>query len=130
MPASWNHFTKLLKFLTQHFTTTSGSLQLCSTIIYNILIVPKLSNRALNVLVVLAETTQLGKLFYLLQSEIITKLNFNLVLSFPVSVTTCLMICFIQMIYTIQFLIRYIINVSHKFTNKTNQNMLKIFGQN
>jgi len=40
MPASWNHFTILLKFLTQHFTTTSGSLQLCSKIIYNILIVP------------------------------------------------------------------------------------------
>ena len=33
--------TKLLKFLTKHFTTTSGSLQLCSNIIYNILIVPK-----------------------------------------------------------------------------------------
>ena len=34
-------WTKLLKFLTQHFTTTSGSLQLCSKITYNILTVPK-----------------------------------------------------------------------------------------
>ena len=43
MPASCNHlqYTNLLKLLIQHFTPTSGSLQLCSEVINNILIVPE-----------------------------------------------------------------------------------------
>jgi len=62
MPASLNHFT--IKYVTKipHTILHYDFLQLCSKIIYNILIVIQFI-QALNVLVVLAETTQLGKLF-------------------------------------------------------------------
>ena len=51
-------------------------MQLCSEIVYNILIVPELSNLALNMFVILAETTQLGKLFHVF-TTLFEKLNFR-----------------------------------------------------
>ena len=43
---------------------TSGSLHLCLEIIYNPWLCQNLSNLVLNVLVVLADTAQFGKLFH------------------------------------------------------------------
>jgi len=43
---------------------TSGSLQLCPEIIHNILIVPEFIYLVLTVQVLLADATQLGKLFH------------------------------------------------------------------
>jgi len=65
MPASSSHFTILflLRVFIQKLATTSGSLQLCPEIIYNILVVPEFIQSILNVLIVLADTTQFGKRF-------------------------------------------------------------------
>jgi len=58
-------YYSLLRFFVLKLATTSGSLQLCPEIINNTLIVPefRLISLLLNVLVVLADIMQLGKLF-------------------------------------------------------------------
>jgi len=59
-------YYSLLRFFVLKLATPSGSLQLCPGIIDNILIMPEFRpiSLVLNVLVVLADTTQLGKLFH------------------------------------------------------------------
>jgi len=75
-----SQYANLLELLIQHVTPTSGSLQGCNCALklysYNILITvcQNLSSRALNV--VLAETTQLSRLFHILIT-LLEKLNFR-----------------------------------------------------
>jgi len=69
MPASQVSNTKihykLNNIYSQNLTATSGSFYLCAKIKYNIMMLPILINiRFLNILTLLAVTTQLGKLFH------------------------------------------------------------------
>jgi len=59
-------YYSLLRFFILIRATTSGFLQLCPEIINNILIVPEFRHISLvlNVLIVLADTIHLGKLFH------------------------------------------------------------------
>jgi len=54
----------LLRFFVRKLAMTSGSLHLCPEMIYNPWLCQNLSNLVLNVLVVLADTAQFGKLFH------------------------------------------------------------------
>ena len=62
-----SHYYSLLRFFfIQKLATTSGSLQLCPEIIYNILVVPEFTQCCFERVsrLVLADTTQLDKLFH------------------------------------------------------------------
>jgi len=71
-------YYSLLRFFILRLTTTSGSLQLCPEIIDNILIVPEFRPiyLVLNMLVVLADTTQLGKQFHVFTTLLVNS-NFR-----------------------------------------------------
>jgi len=71
-------YYSLLRFFVLKLVTTSSSLQLCPEIMNNILIVPELRpiSLVLNVLVVLADTTQLGKLFHVF-TTLLVNTNFR-----------------------------------------------------
>jgi len=78
MPASSNHFTTsfLATIRAQKLAMTSGSLQSCPEIICNILLVPEsIYNLVLNVLVVSAGETQLGKLFHVFTTPLVQELS-------------------------------------------------------
>ena len=72
-------YYSLLRFFIQKLATTSTSLQLCPEITDNISwLCQNLSNLVLNVLVVLADTTQLSKLFHVgLFITLLIKPNFR-----------------------------------------------------